>query len=164
MDPPHVNEYGSKLSHNILSTFLHRNMIGFNYKIVNAINTHHVIVSNGWSRKGSNSGASSRHVIPPHGVFIDSCHSHCNTCYERAGADMSNIWVSKKIQSHQHKNPISAFSEWYSNTLLLQAEEEIGHAHNQQLFATFYRYQHDMMSRTYIQNKPFPCDECCDCN
>ena len=155
-----MNDYGSKLSHSMLSTFLFRSGAGFNYKTVNAINSRHVIASN----RLKPSASTKSHHIPPHGIFIDSCHSHCNTCFSRGGKDMSNIWVSKKITTQQNKNPIDAFSEWYSNTLLLQGDEEQGHTHNQQLFAKFFKYQHETVSRMYIQNKPFPCDDCCDCS
>lgn len=89
----------------------------------------------------------------PHGLYVDSCLSHCMVC---RGGDRYHIWNSSTILAgttsvsgiHMDVNPYDAFRQWYTLTTTL-------HHHTNTI--------HSLKHRVYMQNEEYPCMACCAC-
>ena len=82
---------------------MYRNTASINYHLVDALikdsllmNTHHHLPGTRVGEKVTKHRIRRllSHILSPHGVFIDSCDSHCNNCGSRShDTDALNIWI-----------------------------------------------------------------------
>jgi len=87
---------------------------------------------------------------PGHGIFMDSCLHHCGYCRTKRNvwSENENFWSGNVVVSQRGKtSPAMAFAEWYhhggSSYNVESVQEELN---------------------WFVQDMPFPCEECCRCD
>lgn len=86
-----------------------------------------------------------------HGAFVDSCTHHCTSC-SHAGEDS---WNGERIKSTEEVTAATAFAVWYQKSFPLTVYS--GANLTTGLSVSMPK------SRMFLQDKPYPCDDCCIC-